>query len=129
MGSILSAIGDDEDRYRSWCAKNGKEFYNEDLYEKGTPYEQMEKEITERKRERQAEWDKKHPKEVAAKKIKEKKDRKTSGVLDKSWDGAQKTKQTPCPKCKNKFMLIQGGFLLTEEFACPKCGHTFGGDW
>jgi len=50
------------------------------------------------------------------------------GVLTlDTWYGANQSKEK-CPKCKTH-MIYKYGFLLSDEYGCPGCGHTEGGEW
>ncbi len=50
------------------------------------------------------------------------------GILPlESWYGANKSKYS-CEKCGTT-LIYKIGFILTDEYGCPGCGHTEGGEY
>lgn len=118
MGSLLSKIADEHRDFENWCEKRGYAYPNRE-YWKHEKYQEYEDYLD--------------PPEEREKREREHKERMESqrdkvGVLDLGWWYNSDKSNEKCPKCENK-LLRKPGWLLTDEYGCPKCGHTEGGEW
>lgn len=119
MGSLLSSIRDEHRAFECWCEKMNYECPQREYWEhpKFKEYEDYLDPPEERSKRKQAHIDRKN------------KEKNKVGVLDLDlWYNADVCKKVKCKKC-DVFMLYKWGWILTDEYGCPKCGHTEGGEY
>lgn len=118
MGSLLSKIRDEHHAFENWCEKNGyplpsREYWDHPKYQEYEDY-----------------LDPPEQRKIRAQKHEEYKNsfKDKVGVLDLDfWYGADISKYK-CDKC-NTTLIYKSGFILTDEYGCPGCGHTEGGTY
>lgn len=118
MGSLLSSIRDEHHAFEKWCENMGYDIPSREYWKhpKFEEYEYYLDPPEERERRKIEHEECKHKNKIKV------------GVLDlNTWYNADSSK-AKCPKCST-FMLTKWGWILTDEYGCPKCGHTEGGEW
>ncbi len=118
MSSLLREIAEEHRDFENWCGERGYSFPTRE-YWKHPNYQEWEDYLDppEEKAKREKKWNDEKNNQIPK-----------VGCLDLDYWYSANVTEEKCPKCDHHMIKIWG-FLLTDQYGCPKCGHTEGGEW